>query len=154
SAFASGRWRTYRVADGLPSGAINCVLGARADASLWIGTAAGLVRIIVGRVVANPIPPILRDQIFGLAEDNRGSLWVATSNRLLQVSLDRLRRGQLGEGDIREFDKADGLRSVESTRRERSLIHGPDGRIWLSTTRGLAVADPARLPPRLPAIAG
>ena len=79
---------------------------------------------------------------------------MATSNRLLQVALDRLRRGQLGEGDIREFEKADGLRSVESTRRERSLIQSPDGRIWLSTTRGLAVVDPARLPPRMPASAG
>ena len=124
SAFAGGRWRTYGVAEGLPSGAINCLLGAGADASLWVGTAAGLVRIVEGRVVANPLPPVLREQIFGLAEDNRGSLWVATSNRLLQVALDRLRRGQLGEGDIREFEKADGLRSVESTRRERSLIRG------------------------------
>ena len=154
SAFAGGRWRTYGVAEGLPSGAINCVLGAGAGTSLWVGTAAGLVRIVEGRVVANPLPPILREQIFGLAEDNEGSLWVAISSRLLQVALDRLRRGQLGEGDIREFEKADGLRSAESSRRERSLINGPDGRIWLSTTRGLAVVDPARLPPRMPAIAG
>jgi signal transduction histidine kinase/ligand-binding sensor domain-containing protein len=154
SAFAHGRWRTYGVAEGLPSGAINCVLGAGADASLWVGTAAGLARIVEDRVVANPLPPILRHQIFGLAEDNRGSLWVATSNRLLQVALDRLRRGALGEGDIREFEKADGLPSVESSRRERSLIQGPDGRIWLSTTRGLAVVDPAHLPQRMPAIAG
>jgi signal transduction histidine kinase/ligand-binding sensor domain-containing protein len=154
SAFAGGRWRTYGVAEGLPSSAINCVLGSRADASLWVGTAAGLVRIVEGRVVANSLPPILRHQIFGLAEDNRGSLWVATSNRLLQVALDRLRRGALGEGDIREFEKADGLPSVESSRRERSLIQGPDGRIWFSTTRGLAVVDPAHLPQRTPAIAG
>jgi len=154
SAFAHGRWRRYGVAEGLPSGAINCVLGTRADASLWVGTAAGLVRIVDGRVVANPLPPILRHQIFGLAEDNRGSLWVVTSNRLLQVALDRLQRGALGEGDIREFEKADGLPSVESSRRERSLIQGPDGRIWLSTTRGLAVVDPAHLPQRMPAIAG
>ena len=154
SAFAGGRWRTYGVAEGLPSGAINCLLGAGAGASLWVGTAAGLVQIVEGRVVANRLPPVLREQIFGLAEDNRGSLWVATSNRLLQVPLDRLRRGQLGEGDIREFEKADGLLSAESTRRERSLIEGPDGRIWISTMRGLAVVDPARLPPRMPALAG
>jgi signal transduction histidine kinase/ligand-binding sensor domain-containing protein len=158
SAFAGGRWRTYGVAEGLPSGAINCVLGGKAGASLWVGTASGLVQIVEGRVVANLLPtllpPVLREQIFGLAEDNRGSLWVATSNRLLQVPLDRLRRGQLGEGDIREFEKADGLLSAESTRRERSLTEDPDGRIWISTMRGLAVADPARLPPRMPALAG
>jgi signal transduction histidine kinase/ligand-binding sensor domain-containing protein len=153
SAFAGGRWRTYGVAEGLPSGAVNCVLGSRADASLWVGTAAGLVRIVAGRVVANPLPNVLRNQIFGLAEDDKGSLWVATSNRLLQVALDRLRRGQLGEEDVREFEKADGLRSAEGTRRERSLIHGPDGRIWLSTTQGLAVVDPGRLTPRIPATA-
>jgi ligand-binding sensor domain-containing protein/signal transduction histidine kinase len=154
SAFAGRRWRTYGVAEGLPSGAINCLLGAGPGASLWVGTAAGLVQIVEGRLVANLLPPVLREQIFGLAEDNRGSLWVATSNRLLQVPLDRLRRGQLGEGDIREFEKADGLLSAESTRRERSLVEGPDGRIWISTMRGLAVVDPARLPPRMPALAG
>jgi len=150
SALVGGRWRTYGVADGLPSNAINCVLGSAADASLWVGTAAGLVRIADGRVLTNVLPNVLRNQIFGLAEDDKGSLWVATSSRLLQVSLDPLRRGQLREEDIREFEKADGLRSAESTRRERSLTHGPDGRIWLSTTQGLAVVDPARLPPRIP----
>jgi ligand-binding sensor domain-containing protein/signal transduction histidine kinase len=153
SAFAGGRWRTYDVDEGLPSGAINCLLAARDAASLWVGTPAGLVRIVEGRVAANLLPPVLREQIFGLAEDDKGALWVATSNRLLRVALDPLRRGQLAEGDIREFEKADGLRSAESTRRERSLIRGPDGRIWVSTMRGLAVADPAQLPPRMPAIA-
>src|SRR5262245_28180043 len=154
SAFAGGRWRTYRDDDGLPPGAINCVLGAGADASLWAGTTAGLVRIVEGRVVGGNPPSVLRDQIVGLAEDNRGSLWVATSTRILQVALDPLRRWALSESDIREFEKADGLRSVETTRRERALIQAPDGRIWLSTTGGLAVIDPARLSPRLPAIAG
>jgi signal transduction histidine kinase/ligand-binding sensor domain-containing protein len=157
SAFAGGRWRTYRAAEGLPAGAtINCLLGAgaAADDTLWIGTTAGLMRIVEGRVVADHLPAVLRDQIVGLADDNKGSLWVATSSRILQVALDRLRDGVLGDGDIREFEKADGLRSVETTRRERSLIRSPDGRIWLSTTRGLAVVDPAHLPPRLPAIAG
>jgi signal transduction histidine kinase/ligand-binding sensor domain-containing protein len=154
SAFAGGRWRTWRAAEGLPPGAINCLLGAQADASLWAGTTAGLVRIVEGRVAATPLPTVLRDQIVGLAEDGTGSLWVASSTRVLQVSLDRLRRGVLGEGDIRQFEQADGLRSVETTRRERSLITAPDGRIWLSTTGGLAVVDPARLSPRTPAIAG
>jgi ligand-binding sensor domain-containing protein/signal transduction histidine kinase len=153
SAFAGGRWRTYGVDEGLPSGAINCLLAASDAASLWVGTPAGLGRIVGGRVATSPLPPVLREQIFGLAEDDRGALWVATSNRLLQVTLDPLRRGHVGEGDIREFEKADGLRSAESTRRERSLVRGPDGRIWLSTTRGLAVVDPAHLPPRMPAIA-
>jgi signal transduction histidine kinase/ligand-binding sensor domain-containing protein len=154
SAFARGRWRTYRSADGLPPGAISCLLGAGADASLWAGTKTGLVRIVEGRVVASSLPSVLREQIVGLAEDNRGSLWVATSTRVLQVAIDPLRRGVVSEGDIREFETADGLRSVEVTRRERSLIQSPDGRLWLSTMRGLAVADPARLRPRMPAIAG
>ena len=154
SAFAGGRWRTYREADGLPPGAIDCLLGAGADPSLWAGTTAGLVRIVEGRVLGGNPPSVLRDHIVGLAEDNRGSLWVATATRILQVTLDPLRRGALSEGDIREFEKADGLRSLETTRRERALIKAPDGRIWLSTTGGLAVVDPARLSPHLPAIAG
>jgi len=153
SAFADGRWRTYRATDGLPPGAISCLL-AGADGSLWAGTTAGLLRIVEGRVAGSNLPSVLREQIVGLAEDNRGSLWVATSTRVVQVAIDRLRRGVPGEGDIREFGKADGLRSVETARRERSLIQDPGGRVWLSTMGGLAVVDPARLPPRTPAIAG
>ena len=153
SAYAGGRWRTHDAADGLPPGAINVVLGSRADA-LWAGTTAGLMRIVEGRAEIHPLPNVLRDQIVGLAEDARGALWVATSTRILQVPLDRLQGGIARDGSIREFDEADGLRSLETTRRERSLVVGPDGRIWLSTTRGLAVADPARLPSRMPAIAG
>jgi signal transduction histidine kinase len=166
SAFTGGRWHTYGVSEGLPFGVVNCVLGGSGgssgssggngsgDASLWAGTAAGLVRIVDNRVVTTTLPARLREQIFGLAEDDKGSLWIATSNRLLQVALDPLRRGKLGEGDVREFEDADGLRSVESTRRDRSLVSGPDGRVWLSTTQGIAVVDPSRLTPRMPAIAG
>jgi len=154
SAFTSGRWRSYGMADGLPSGAVNCVLASRVDEALWVGTAAGLARIVGSRVAAIPLPHALRSQIFGLAEDDDGSLWVATSSRLLRVSLDRLRRGLVDEGDIRQFEEVDGLRSTETTRRERSLVHGPRGRIWVSTTRGLAVIDPDRLTPRSPAKAG
>src|SRR5262249_1097767 len=149
STFAGGQWRTFRTeANGPSLSAIICLLGSATDGSLWVGTTGGLLRIADGRVVPAQLPNLLPDQIVGLAEDGKGSLGVAASTHILQVDLDRLGRGALGEADIREFEKADGLRSVESTRRERSLIHGPDGRIWLSTTRGLAVVDPARLPQR------
>src|SRR5262249_58202133 len=87
SAFAGGRWRTFRDADGLPPGAINCLLSAGADSSLWAGTTAGLVRTVDGRVAAGSPPSVLRDQIVGLAEDNPGSLWVSTSTPILPGAL-------------------------------------------------------------------
>jgi signal transduction histidine kinase len=149
-----GGWRTFDVADGLPPGAVNVLLGAETEASLWAGTTFGLVRLVDGLPVSTPLPNVLRDTIVGLAEDRHGSLWIATSTRLLQVSVDRLRRGVADEGDIREFELNDGLRSLEATRREHALVRAPDGRLWLSTTRGLAVVDPQRLPPRTPAVAG
>jgi ligand-binding sensor domain-containing protein/signal transduction histidine kinase len=145
SALSIDHWRTYRTADGLPSDNVNALL-EDATGSLWIGSAGGLAVIRSGNVqrLAN-MPSGLRDQISGLAEDRTGSLWIATSNRVLQVNAEQLRRGDVRDADLREYDLQDGLRSIEAMRRDRSLIQDSRGRIWLTTTRGLSVVDPARL---------
>ena len=58
---------------------------------------------------------------------------------------DRLLRGSLGAGDVREFGTADGLQNTEGVKRRRSLVADPLGRIWISLNRGISVANPARL---------
>jgi len=87
----------------------------------------------------------LRDQVFGLAEDKSGWLWIATSNRVIRVNRDELSRGVFAEGNFREYTIGDGLRSVEGIRRNKSVVSDPLGRIWLSMNRGISVADPALL---------
>ena len=145
SGFSKGRWQAYSSKDGLPSDNVYCLL-EDSGGVLWIGTAAGLAfRSPKGIQVPAGAPAWLREQILGLEEDRYGSLWMATSNHVLRVNREKLLRGALGEGDVREYGVADGLRGIEGVRRHRSVIADPAGRVWFSLNHGISVVDPARL---------
>jgi len=113
---------------------------------LWIGTAAGRAfRGAQGIQTPAAGPEWRREAILGLAEDPLGSLWMATSNHVLRMNREKLLRGTLGEGDVRQFGAADGLRGAEGLRRHRSVMADAAGRIWFILDRGISVVDPARL---------
>jgi signal transduction histidine kinase/ligand-binding sensor domain-containing protein len=145
SALSKDGWQVYTVRDGLPSENVNCLL-EDSTGVLWIGTAAGLAFLSSGRVQSPAgAPASLGEQILGVAEDRNGSLWIATSNHVLRVRRDKLMRGALAEGDVREYGLADGLHGIEGVKRHRSVVADPFGHVWFSLNRGLSVVDPARL---------
>ena len=145
SAFGNGRWRSYGIAEGLPSQNVNCLL-EDSTGVLWVGTSFGIAfRDGRGFQAASGVPPVLREQILGLSEDRYGWLWMATLNHVVRVKRDKLLRGALDDGDVREYGLADGLRGVEGVKRHRSVFADPMGRIWFSLNRGISVVDPARL---------
>lgn len=145
SALSDGHWQTYSVRDGLPSENVNCLV-EDSSSVLWIGTAAGLAfRGPAGFQLPAGAPSSLREQILGLADDRNGSLWIATAKQVLRVQRDKLMRGALADGDVREYGLADGLHSVEGVKRHRSVVTDPLGRVWFSLNRGLSMVDPARL---------
>jgi ligand-binding sensor domain-containing protein/signal transduction histidine kinase len=145
SALSKGRWQGYTAKDGLPSENVNCLL-EDSNGVLWAGTASGLAfRGPGGFQVPKELPPSLRSQVLGLAEDRYGWFWIATSDHVLRVNRDKLRRGALAEGDLREYGLADGLRGVEGVKRHRSVVTDQAGQIWFSLNRGISVVDPARL---------
>ena len=145
SEFSRGSWRSFSAKDGLPSEDINCLLQDSAGV-LWTGTTAGLAFRESRRfqVPAETLPS-LRESVLGIAEDRFGSLWIATSNHVLRVNRERLLRGTLAQGDVREYGLADGLRGVEGVKRSHSVVTDPTGRVWFSLNRGISVVDPARL---------
>ena len=145
SALSAGRFKSYAAADGLPSLNVNCLL-EDSGGVLWAGTASGLAfRASNGFQVPAGAPPALREQILGIAEDRYGWLWMSTLTHVLRVKRDKLWKGALGEGDVREYGLADGLRGVEGVKRHQSVVADSLGRIWLSMNRGISVVDPARL---------
>jgi ligand-binding sensor domain-containing protein/signal transduction histidine kinase len=145
SVLRNGRWQSYGSAEALPSPDINCLLEDRSGV-LWVGTSSGLAyRDSGGFKIPSGLRASLREQIFGLAEDQSGAIWIAGANHVLRLNRQRLLDGWLSEQDIREFGLADGLRSVEGIRRQRSLVTDTKGRIWFSLNRGISVVDPARL---------
>ncbi len=143
---ANGTWKGYGEADGLPSANVLSLLQDSAGI-VWVGTGAGLAfRDSKGFHIPGQLPLHLREQILGMAEDRSGNLWLSTLNHLLRVNRDKLMRGALGDGDIREYGIADGLRGVEGVKRHRSVVtESGSGRIWFSMNRGISVVDPGRL---------
>ncbi len=145
SALTKGEWRSYTTQDGLPSEDVNC-LWEDSTGVLWVGTAAGLAFRGASRFhVPAGVPASLGEQILGITEDRYGLLWIATSNHVLRVNRDKLKRGGLIDGDLREYGTADGLRGAEGVKRNRSVVTDPAGRIWFSLNQGISVVDPARL---------
>jgi len=145
NALSQGRWQTYTVASGLPSENVNCLL-EDSTGVLWVGTTAGLAfRDSAGFRVPAQVPASLHEQILGLAIDRFGWLWMATSSHVLRVNREKLLRGALVEGDLREYGLADGLRGVEGVKRHQSVIADSLGRVWFSLNRGISSVDPARL---------
>jgi signal transduction histidine kinase/ligand-binding sensor domain-containing protein len=144
SSLSNDHWKTYSTRDGLPSANVNCLFEDSAGV-LWSGTSAGLAFLISGKVQVPSLPDVLREPIFGIAEDKSRGLWIATSNHVVQVPRDKLLAGQAGTGEIREFGPADGLPSSEGVNRSRSVIRDSEGRIWISVNGGLSVVDPSHL---------
>jgi signal transduction histidine kinase/ligand-binding sensor domain-containing protein len=145
SKWSGGRWTSFRSSAGLPSEDVNCLL-EDSTGVLWTGTASGIA-FRKGETFQVPrgAPAILREPIMGMAEGRYGSLWVATSGHVVRVNRDRLFQGTLGDGDIREFGLADGLRGTQGAERNRSVIADSAGRIWFSLNHGISMIDPARL---------
>ena len=141
--FSRGIWKNYAAPDGLPSSNVRSILEDSKHV-LWIATSAGLAFFDSGRVgLPRDLTDSLREETIGIAEDKQCSLWIVTSDHVLQVSRDRLLAGSLSGSDVQSYGREDGLPGVEGVRRDRSVIADPDGRIWISLTRGLAMADPA-----------
>jgi PAS domain S-box-containing protein len=142
NAFSKGEWRVFTTRDGLPSDNVNCLL-SDSSGILWIGTASGLAFLRSGHIQKAYAPP-LQEEILGIAADDIGNLWIATTNHILSVKRDRLLSNTVAESDLREYGLEDGLIGQQGVKRFRSVVSGPQGRIWFSTSRGLSVVDPSR----------
>ncbi len=150
SSLANGQWRVYTRKNGLPSNNINCLL-EDSSGLLWIGTAGGLAFRGANGFQSAAGPPPLHDPIMGMADDGLGSLWLATSNHVLQLSRAEVLNGTLVGADLREYGLTDGLRGVEGVKRHQSVFKDSGGRIWFSLNRGISVVDPPRLTRNAPA---
>src|SRR5581483_9438973 len=113
---------------------------------LWVGTDSGLACIRGGRAdSAHELPPALLDEVFGIADDGRGYLWIATPNHVLRVARANLVGDAAGQAGVRDFGLADGLPGTDGVRRQQSVVRDSSGRIWFSLHGGISVVDPARV---------
>ena len=145
SSFLNGRWRTYTAVEGLPSPEVECLSRIHPELS-GFGTAAGVAFLASNRFqVPRELPDILREQIVGMAEDESGRFWIATSDHVLRIPRHKLLDGVAKAVDVRQYDQADGLTSTQGVKQGRSVVSDSAGRIWFSLRSGLSVVDPSKI---------
>ncbi len=137
-----GHWTNHTASDGLPSSMVRTIFEDTKHV-LWIVTSDGLASLSSGKIkVPERLPEVLREQIFGVAEDGTGSLWFTTSDHVLRVNQERLLSGSVSDIDVQSYGIDDGLEGVEGTGRDRSVVADRQGRIWISRKSGLSMANP------------
>jgi ligand-binding sensor domain-containing protein len=159
STFKDGKWSLFDDKNGLPHERVRWITADANDSgALWAATAAGLgyVRNGVARSVTlkDGLP---EGYLRVVLDDGRGFLWIASTGNLFRLEkrevLDFF-AGRVPQVKPRVFDTADGLRTTEILLSNNPGFVGADGRLFFATAKGIAVADPARLPsnPVAPAV--
>jgi signal transduction histidine kinase len=126
-------------------------LYADASGTLWAGTfRGGLVRFQNGkfsRITAKQgLPAGIISQIL---EDHQGRLWLGTHKGIYCVAKQALNaciEGSSNSVDYIAYDRHDGLPALEcSDGYQPASWHGPDGKMWFTTVRGVVWVNPDEL---------
>ncbi len=108
----------------MPSSVVRALLESRRG-ELWIGTNAGLLRLLDGQFTAyTTLDGLTHNLVNALAETEDGAIWVGTAGG----GLDRLRDGAFTHYSTREGLSGDVVTALQA---------GQDGSVWVGTTKGL-----------------
>jgi ligand-binding sensor domain-containing protein/signal transduction histidine kinase len=142
-----GKFANYSPHNGLLEDTVLAFYEDKAHA-MWIGTAGGgMARFRDGKYrIYTTAEGLFNDNVFGILEDDQGYLWINCSEgvfRIFKDQFDQLDRGTIRQLKCSSFGKRDGMPSVEGNAVGQPCAwKGPDGRMWFTTSRGVAVVDP------------
>ncbi len=145
--FKNGKLQTFWMTNGL-AGNFIISLCHETNGTLWIGTLdMGLSRYKGGvfRTI-NTTHGFPGNTIFHIEDDQEGNLWFNSPHGLFRVSkahLNACADGTLATLDLLTYGKAEGLTTLTGTGGfTPSGFRAPDGRLWFSTARGIAIIAP------------
>ena len=111
----------FAVGKGLPGSRIQSLFADRSGA-LWIGTNAGLVRYVSGKLDRFPLTDSLATaSILSILEDHEGNLWIGTESGGLHI---------LRDERFRTLGSRDGLSSDSTT----TVVEDTAGTLWIGTS--------------------
>ena len=152
-----GERRQYTTSDGLSSDQIRS-LYHDADGVLWIATfGGGLNALHDGKFFHYAAKDGLLSDNIGKVYDDGESLWLSTTRGICRISKRQLfdfSAHRISHLEPQNYGVEDGLRSAQCAPAYPTAgggIRTADGRLWFTTSRGLAVLDPGiRKPVALP----
>lgn len=144
-----GRITALTLSDGLPADDL-WALHEDSEETLWLAGGSGLIRFKDGKFRAyGPADGLPKDRVNLMIEDDFGNLWLGGNRGIYRVNrreLNTVAEGQLGRVFSLALTEADGLLSSETTGRcQPAACKTRDGKLWIPTTRGVAIIDPARV---------
>jgi signal transduction histidine kinase len=144
----NGSIRVYTAADGLRVGVVEAIFPA--GGHLWVGGSRGLALLENNKI--RSITPSDQESfadVSGVIETEDGNLWLNESRGISHVvapELSRLLSEHASSVRYERFDSLDGLPGyTPQSSTFPTALQGTDGRLWFTTTRGVAWLDPTRL---------
>ena len=120
------------------------------DGAIWASRNAGLVRVKDGRIaVVDHRQGLHSDSVRTMIADLQGHWWMDSPEGIFRVNrqeLSAVADGRLSQLACTVFDGPDFVKSVEKLSGEYAGCRSTDGRIWLTSARGVICIDPAHLP--------
>jgi signal transduction histidine kinase/ligand-binding sensor domain-containing protein/CheY-like chemotaxis protein len=121
-----------------------------AQGVVWIGTiGGGLSRLEDNRITTiTEKEGLAEDVVWWLLEDRQGNLWTTGRRGVSTISKKQLNdfaRGLLSKITPKRFGENDGVAGSSGGSTPAGVV-AEDGTLWLSTTKGVLVIDPTRIP--------
>ena len=118
--------------------------------AVWAAGNSGLVRIKDGRVsTVDHNQGLHSDLIYAIVPDLQGNFWMDSPEGFFRVSqqeLNAVADGTLTRITCTVFDGSHIIKTAEKINAEYSGCRSLDGRIWLSSAKGVIQIDPSHLP--------
>ena len=125
------------------------------DGFFWLGTSGSGLYLLDGAKLIHfsSNDGLFDDEIYGIAGDDRGQLWMACSKGIFSVNrsdLHAFAAGRKHQFDSNPYSPLDGLQTVEcKSGVQPAAWRMKNGHISFSTIRGLLVIDPNQMDPKV-----
>jgi signal transduction histidine kinase/ligand-binding sensor domain-containing protein len=142
-----GKFRTWSSNDGLSGAAIH-YLSTGADGELWAATQRGLCWLEGQRFACrNTASGLPGDRVLWALPDAHGNLWLGYNIGVARMNAQQMRESgdRHKQLDLTFFDDADGIDNNPNLKGNSPAAFAEDGRLWLTTSQGVAILDPKHL---------
>ena len=115
---------------------------------IWVGTSAGLCRMIQDNGQSAFVRYAERDglpdnYVYGILPDRKGQLWITTVQGLSCFKVDRVAPPFEKKGEFRTYDVKDGLQGNEF--KFGAFHRGASGRMYIGGTNGFNIFEPEEI---------